>query len=97
MARLTSAAACLLLAAGVAVAGCDISVGENGFSVDLAKGKASDEWVRSYALAPRGHLEIVNINGQIDAVPATGSQVEVRVERTARAGSDEDARSLLEG
>lgn len=96
MGRLTSRGALLLLLAAFPVLGCDVSVGENGFSVDLAKGKATDEWVRSYPLAPGGRLEIVNSNGQIDAAPATGSQVEVRVERSARAGSDEEARTLLQ-
>src|SRR4051812_23135566 len=98
MGRITAKAACaLLFVAGVAVAGCDISVGENGVSLDLAKGKASDEWVRSYSMAPSGRLEIINGNGTIDATGATGAQVEVRVERVARAGSDEEARALLQG
>src|SRR5215211_7333450 len=39
----------------------------------------------------------MNGNGIIEATAASGSQVEVRVERTARAGSDEDARALLQG
>src|SRR6187455_1121917 len=97
MGRITSTAArLLLLVAAVSSSGCDVSVGENGFSLDISKGKAADEWVRSYTLAPGGLLEIVNANGMIDAIPATGPRVEVRAERTAWAGSDEEARALLD-
>ena len=75
---------------------CDVKVGEGGgLSVDLAAGKASDEWVRSYTIKPGGRLDIININGQIEASPATGSEVEVRAIREARAGSEEASRELL--
>ena len=42
-----------------------------------------------------GRLEIININGQIHASPATGSQVEVRAIREVRTGSEEASRELL--
>ena len=87
----------LTLAAALGAGGCDIQVGDNGVSLDLAQGKATDEWVRTYSLPASGRLEIVNANGAIDAEPASGQQVEVRIERVARAGSDEDARKLLQG
>jgi hypothetical protein len=78
-------------------AACDVKVGEGGgLSVDFAAGKASDEWVRTYDLKPGGHLDIININGQIEASPATGGQVEVRAIREARAGSEEASRALLQ-
>lgn len=76
-------------------AGCDISVGEHGFSMDLASGKAQDEWTRTYTIASGGRLAIVNINGTIDASPAEGDQVEVRAERLVKARTDETARDLL--
>ena len=75
---------------------CDVKVGEGGgLSVDFAAGKASDEWVRTYDIKPGGRLEIININGQIHASPATGSQVEVRAIREVRTGSEEASRELL--
>jgi len=65
-------------------AGCDINVGDNGFSMDFAAGKAQDEWSRTYTVAAAGRLEIVNVNGAITATPADGGQVEVRAERMSR-------------
>lgn len=77
-------------------AGCDIQVGgDRGFSVDVSQGRASDEWTRTYTVSPGGRLEIVNVNGQIDARAADGAQVEVQAERQARASSDEAAAELL--
>lgn len=76
-------------------AGCDISVGDNGFSFDVASGKAQDEWTRTYTISPGGRLAIVNTNGTIDASPADGGQVEVRAERMVKARTDESAREHL--
>ncbi|HVQ15116.1 MAG TPA: DUF4097 family beta strand repeat-containing protein [Vicinamibacterales bacterium] len=86
----------LVLSLALFSAACDVKVGEGGdVSVDFG-GKASDEWVRTYDIKPGGHLEITNINGQIQATRATGSQVEVRATREARAGSEEASRALLQ-
>jgi hypothetical protein len=86
----------MVLGMALASVACDVKVGEGGgLSVDFAAGKASDEWVRTYDIKPGGHLHIININGQIQASPATGSQVEVRAIREARAGSEEASRELL--
>jgi hypothetical protein len=74
---------------------CDVKVGENGLSVDFTGSKATDEWVRSYDIKPGGHLDIINVNGQIDAFPSPGSKVEVRAVREARAGSEEASREML--
>lgn len=79
----------------VLAVGCDVSVGEHGFSMDVASGKAQDEWTRTYTVAAGGRLEIANVNGTINASPGTGTQVEVRAERIAKAGNDETARELL--
>jgi RNase P/RNase MRP subunit p29 len=78
--------ACLLAAAGLAA--CDVSFG------GLA-GKATDEWTRSYQLAPGGEVRIGNTNGKIEIEPSDGSTVEVRAERIAHAATDEGARELL--
>lgn len=91
--RLT--AAWMLAGALVATAGCEIRAGEGDFSVDLWRGQAQDTWSRTYALPAGGRIEILNINGQIRAEATTGSSVEVTVERSVSAGSDEAARDLL--
>ena len=86
----------MVLSLALASVACDVKVGEGGgLSVDFAAGKASDEWVRTYDIKPGGHLRIINTNGQIQASPATGGQVEVRAIREARAGSEEASRELL--
>lgn len=84
-----------LFAICLLVAGCDISVGEHGFSMDVASGKAQNEWTRSYTIAAGGRLEVVNINGAINATPGDGPQVLMRAERIAKARNDEDAQELL--
>ena len=84
-----------VLALSILVAGCDINVGEHGFSMDVASGKAQDEWTRSYPVSAGGRVEVVNINGTINASPGDSGQVEIRAERIAKAGSDEAARELL--
>jgi hypothetical protein len=58
-------------------------------------GRASDEWVRSYTLAPGGEIAVSSTNGAIEVEGYDGSTVEVRAERTARAISDESARELV--
>lgn len=84
-----------LLVLALAASACDVNVGEHGFSMDLASGKAQNEWSRTYTLSAGGQFEIVNINGTINASPAAGAQVEVRVERIAKGSSDEAAQELL--
>ncbi len=58
--------------------------------------RAADEWRRTYPLAPGGRLEIVNVDGAIDAEPATGAAVEIVAERTAKAATAAGARELLD-
>ena len=86
----------LYLIAALAAAACDVKVGEDGVSVGVTGGKATDTWTRTYTVEPNGRLEIVNVNGAIDVSAATGSQVEVQIDRDARAGSDEAAREALQ-
>ena len=76
-------------------AGCDIRVGEDGVSVDVANGRASDEWRRTYTVAPGGRVEVTNGNGAIEVLAAAGSQVEILAERMVRSGSDEEAAATL--
>jgi hypothetical protein len=81
-----------LVAVGIA---CDVKVGKDGLSVDVASGKATDEWTRTYTLLKGGRLEIINVNGLIEVFPATGSQVEVVARREVRTRSDEEAKARL--
>ena len=86
-----------VLCLALASIACDVKVGESGgLSVDFRGGKATDEWVRSYDLQPGGRLDIININGQIEAAPSAGTKVEVRAIREARAGSEEASREMLQ-
>jgi hypothetical protein len=85
-----------LLVVAVSVSGCDIAVdGSGGLNFDLAAGKAQDEWARTYTVAAGGTFELININGQISAEASDGAALEVKAERSAKAGSDDAARELL--
>jgi Toastrack DUF4097 len=77
-------------AAAVGLAACDVVIS----SLDL-KGRAEDQWTRSYPIAANGEVEIVNTNGGIDVTGGGGTQVEVTAERTAKGMTDEDAKKLL--
>jgi putative adhesin len=78
-----------LAAAAVAwLAACDVSLGN-------LTGRATDEWTRSYQLAPDGEIQIGNTNGRIDVEASDGQTVEIRAERIARAATDAGARELL--
>src|SRR5262245_13165294 len=58
-------------------------------------GRATDEWKRSYPMAAGGEFQIVGANGSVEIQGGSGSTVEVRAERVARASSDAAARELL--
>jgi hypothetical protein len=85
----------VLVFAAALVSGCDVQVGEQGVSLDIVEGKATDEWTRSYTLPKGGRLEIATVDGSIEAFPAAGSQVEVRAKREVRSRNDEAAQELL--
>jgi len=86
----------IILTIGASLSACDIAVdGHGGLGIDLAVGKARDEWTRTYKVSSGGRLEIINVNGRIAAEPATGAEIEVRAERTAKSLSDDQAREVL--
>jgi len=78
------------------VAACDVRLGDDGVSLGIAEGRASDEWSRSYELSDGGVLEVAGVNAAIRATPADDGRVAVLVRRRARARSDEAARALLD-
>jgi len=85
----------LIVAASAGAAACDINLGGGDFNLGVASGRASDEWSRRYQVASGGRFEVVNVNGQVQVEQATGSDVEVRAERIAKASTDEAAKELL--
>ena len=92
----TSLLAVCLAVVGPAGAGCDVRAGDGGFSVDLASGRASDEWKRSYTVTAGGRFEVKNINGMVTIEQAgDDSAIDVRAERVAKASSDEAAQAAL--
>lgn len=79
-----------------ALAGCDIAVdGHGGLGFDLAAGKATDEWTRTYKVSQGARLEIINVNGRITAEATDGSEVKLSAVRSAKASTDDGARELL--
>jgi len=61
---------------------------------DLA-GRATDEWVRSYQIAPGAEISVSTTTGTIALEGHDGQTVDVRAERTARARTDDAARELV--
>ena len=59
--------------------------GQRRVSLDVASGKAHEEWSRTYTLTQRWNVEIVNVNGAINRRRGNGTQVEVKAIRQARA------------
>ncbi len=85
-----------VLAAALAGAGCEVRAGGDGdFSLGIWQGSAQDTWERSYTIAPGGHLEVINVNGEIRAEAATAGPVQVIAERRVTASSDDAAREQL--
>ena len=83
-------------AVAILLSGCDIKVDDHGeVSLDVSRGKASDEWVRSYTLPKDGRFEIANENGEIVVKGTTGTEVKVTAHRELRAGSEEEAQRRL--
>lgn len=85
-----------VLTVGLATTACDIQTSANGnFSFDIAAGKATDTWTRTYKVTDKQRFELINVNGRITAEPADGSEIIVEARRTAKAMSDEKAKELL--
>ena len=92
--RIAPVAVVVALSAGFAA--CDIAVdGHGGLGIELASGRAQDQWTRSYKVSDGGRLEIINVNGRIAAEPADGATVEILAERTVKSMSDDQARTIL--
>jgi DUF4097 and DUF4098 domain-containing protein YvlB len=84
-------------------AACDVHVGDNGVSVGIADGRATEEWERTYTVQPAASLEIVNVNGgiTIKQLPETAGAkrpltITVTALKRVRAKSDEEAKAALQ-
>ena len=84
-----------ILAVGLATSACDIQAGNGKFDIDIASGKATETWSRTYKLADKGRLELINVNGKITAEATDGNELIVEGHKTAKARSDEGAKELL--
>ncbi len=92
----TSLLVAWLAVAGLAAGGCDVRAGEGGFSIDVASGRASDEWKKTYTVAAGGRFEVKNTNGTVTIEQGTDEgTVDVRAERIVKASSDEAAQGIL--
>ena len=85
----------LALCFGLATAACDIKAENGKFDIDIASGKATETWSRSYKLADKGRFELINVNGRITAEPTDGAELVVEGHKTAKARSDDAAKELL--
>jgi DUF4097 and DUF4098 domain-containing protein YvlB len=89
-----------LLFAGLALAvtlpGCDIKVDGDNVSLGVSRGRASDDWVRSYTLPKGGRFEVANENGEIAVKGTEGTEVKVTAHREVTTGSDEESKKRLE-
>jgi hypothetical protein len=72
------------------VSGCDI------VTADL-NAKETAEWRKTYPLQAGGRVEITNVNGLIEVTPSPGNTVEVVALKSARGGSAEAAKQVLDG
>jgi len=89
--RLIPAVACLPL---LALAACDVKVGDGGMSFDVTHGRANDEWTRTYTIQKGGRLEIAAAGGPV-YVTSGGPEVQVKILRQGQAASDEAAQQVL--
>jgi hypothetical protein len=80
----------------LAAAGCDIKVDDGKVSLGVSRGRASDEWTRTYTLSKNGLFELVNENGDIEVHGSDGQQVTVKASREVSDSSDEEARRRLQ-
>lgn len=88
MSRRRPARLALLIAAVVAVAGCDLVM------TDLSA-QATDQWTRTYPLAAGGRVDVRNVNGRIEVQRSDDDRVEVRAEKIGKGATDEAARQAL--
>jgi hypothetical protein len=80
-----------------ALAACDVQIKDGDVSVSHVHGRATQEWTRTYPLAPGGRVEVSNPNGSIEVAVGPAGTVDVSAAITARGMSDERAKRALNG
>ena len=80
--------------AWVALTACDVVVGGIQ-NADKLGGRATDTWTRIFPLDAAGVVQVTNTNGKVTVEAYDGDTVEVKVEKLARAFTDEAAKALL--
>ncbi len=88
MPRLRALAPLPLVAALSLTAACDIALSG-------AREEATETVTRSFPLSPGGTLDITTTNGRIEVVGGSGSTVEVKATKVAKAATKEGAADLL--
>jgi hypothetical protein len=84
-----------IFAAGLATTACDIQAGNGDFKIDIASGKATETWSKTYKLADKGRFELINVNGKITAEATDGNEVVVEGRKTVKAMTDEKAKEMM--
>jgi len=72
-----------------------VALGAAGCGFGPLPGRATEEWTKTYPLGAGGEVRIGNTNGKVEIEGVEGSTVEIHVQKTARAATDEAARQLL--
>jgi hypothetical protein len=86
------------LVAGVGVVAglaCDVTIKDGDISVAHFQGRATQEWNRTYPLAPGGRVEVVNVNGPVEVGVGPAGTVAVAAVLTTRAMTDERAKQII--
>jgi len=87
------AAACAVIVAAAGLTACDVMVN----TMHGGRAQAERTWTRSYTLDGAGaSVEIVNVNGSIGTEAVDGNTLEVKAVITARGGTEEDAKKVLD-
>jgi DUF4097 and DUF4098 domain-containing protein YvlB len=77
------------------LAGCDVTIKDGDVSFQETRGRATQEFSRTYPLAAKGSIEVVNMNGDIEVAAGAAGTVVAAATLTARAMTDERAKTLL--
>jgi DUF4097 and DUF4098 domain-containing protein YvlB len=81
--------AALFVLAVVSLPACDVVF------QDTNAAKATDQWKRTYTLAPGGLIDITNVNGPIEVTGSAGDTVDVVADLSATGATDQLAKDLL--
>ncbi len=91
-----SARLAVLAGIGVfAALACDVTIKDGDVSVRHLRGRATEEWNRTYPLAAGGRFDITHSNGPVEIVVGAPGRLQVAGAMTATSMTDDRARELL--